>query len=153
MDSTLAPLAGVDELADWIGEPIDASNADGKRAAMCLRLASALVRTESGRAWADNTGQLITPVPEAAIMVTLYCASRVYDNREAQTQGGLDDAQAGWKVDESGAYLTASEKRMLAPLRAAGRSRISTIETTRGAFVESGEGWVPTATPGVYFPW
>jgi len=152
MAGTLAPLAGVTELADWIGEPITADSADGKRAAMCLRVASALVRTESGRTWADDAGQLVTPVPESAVMVTLYCASRVYDNREAQTQGGLDDAQAAWKVDESGAYLTASEKRQLAPLRAAGRSRIGTIETTRGP-VESGAGYVPTNTPGVYIPW
>ena len=153
MAVTPAPLAGVTELADWIGEPIDAESADGKRALMCLRLASALVRQESGRTWLEDDGQLVTPVPEQAVMVTVYCASRVFDNREAQIQGGLDDSQAGWKVEESGAYLTATEKRMLAGFRAAGRTGLGTVATTRGEGPIAGTGWVPTDTPSVYFPW
>jgi hypothetical protein len=143
----------VTELADWIGEPIAADSADGKRAVMCLRLASALVRHESGRTWLDDDGQLVTPVPEQAAMVTLYCASRVYDNREAQIQGGLDDSQAGWKVEESGAYLTSTEKRMLSQFKASARTGLGTVSTTRGEGSVSGTGWVPTDTPGVYFPW
>lgn len=146
-----ATLATVEELADWIGEPIVEESAEAKRAMLCLRIASALVRKESGRTWLKEDGTLDNP-PEDAVMVTLYCASRVFDNREAQTRGGLDDYNESWKVDESGAYLTASEKRMLAALRSGGIAGIGTIATTRGEPNDT-TGWVPTDTPSVKFPW
>lgn len=145
-------LAGVEELADWIGEPIQEGTAEHKRAVMCLRIASALVRRESGRTWLADDGSLNQPVPEDAVMVTLYCAGRVYDNREAQTRGSIDDYDGAWKVDESGAYLTASEKRMLAPFKAGGTGGIGVIATTREP-PRVVSGWVPTDTPDVYFPW
>lgn len=148
-----ATLAGVTELADWMGEAIVADSAESKRAVMCLRLASALVRKESGRTWADATsGALVSP-PEEAVMVTLYCASRVFDNRNAQTRGGLDDYSESWKVDESGAYLTASEKRMLAPYRAGDYGGLGVVATTRISAPAYPAGWVPTGTPDVEFPW
>lgn len=153
MADTPATLAGVEELADWIGEAIVADSPEGKRAALCLRLASALVRKESGQTWMDTAGALIPPVPEEAVMVTLYCASRVYDNRAAQTRGGIDDYTESWKVDESGAYLTASEKRMLAALKPVGLSGLGVVATTRIDSTPPSNGWVPTPTPDVYFPW
>lgn len=149
-----ATLAGVAELADWIGEAIPENSVEYKRAALCLRIASALVRKESGRTWLDDAGALVSPVPEDAVMVTLYCASRVFDNRNAQTRGGVDDYQEGWKVDESGAYLTASEKRLLAPFRSNGNvGGLGSISTTRDSVGVSTAGWVPTPTPDVFFPW
>ncbi len=147
-----ATLVGVTELADWIGEPIVEGSVEAKRAVMCLRLASALVREESGQTWLTDQGQLGS-VPEAAQMVTLYCASRVFDNRNAQTRGGVDDYQESWKVDESGAYLTASERRMLAGLRTSGFGGLGTVTTTRQAPISPYAGWVPTPTPDVWFPW
>lgn len=145
-------LATVEELADWLGEAIIADSVEAKRAAMCLRAASALVRKESGRTWLAEDGGLVNPLPEDVKMVTLYCASRVFDNRNAQTRGGVDDYTEGWKVDESGAYLTASERRMLAPFRQAAAGGLGTVSTTRReAPVTSG--WVPTPTPDVFFPW
>lgn len=151
--ATPATLAGVTELADWIGEPIVADSPEGKRAALCLRLASALVRKESGQTWVDDAGALVASVPEDAVMVTLYCASRVFDNRNAQLRGGVDDYSEAWKVDESGAYLTASEKRMLAPFRGGSFSGLGTVATTREPAPVLGAGWVPTDTPNVFFPW
>lgn len=151
--ATPAILAGVDELADWIGEAIAPDTIEGKRAVMCLRLASALVRKESGQTWLTDTGQLVDPVPEDAVMVTLYCASRVFDNRNAQTRGGVDDYNESWKVDESGAYLTVSEKRMLAQFKTAGFGGLGTVSTTRVGPVVGPSGWVPTGTPDVEFPW
>jgi hypothetical protein len=149
-----ATLAGVDELADWIGEAIVPASAESKRAVMCLRIASALVRKESGRTWLAEDGvTLLTPVPEEAVTVTLYCASRVFDNRNAQTRGGIDDYNEAWKVDESGAYLTASEKRMLSPFKASGFGGLGTVSTTRVSPPVADSGWVPTGTPDVYFPW
>lgn len=148
-----APLAGVNDLADWLGEPIVADSADEKRAKLCLRIASALVRSESGRTWLAESGELQTPVPDDAVMVTMYCASRVYDNRNAQTKGAIDDSDESWKVDEAGAYLTASEKRMLAPFKSRGMRGIGVIATTRVDTAPPSSGWVPTPTPGVEFPW
>ncbi|MFF1540490.1 hypothetical protein ACFVWL_10440 [Microbacterium sp. NPDC058269] len=145
-------LASVEQLADWIGESIPDNSAEERRAAMCLRAASALVRKESGRTWLSDTGELVDPLPEDVIMVTLYCASRVFDNREAQIRGGIDDFTEGWKVDEAGAYLTASEKRMLAPFREAGSGGLAVVSTTRRE-TPAVSGWVPTDTPDVFFPW
>lgn len=145
-------LATVAELADWLGEPIASGSAEEKRAAMCLRAASALVRKESGRTWLTETGELIVPLPDDVKMVTLYCASRVFDNRNAQTRGGLDDYNEGWKVDESGAYLTASERRQLAPFRSTVAGGLGTVSTTRRE-APTFNGWVPTDTPDAFFPW
>lgn len=146
-------LATVEELSDWLSEPIPEGSTDAKRAALCLRLASALVRKESGRTWLNEQGGLIEPLPDDVTMVTLYCASRVYDNREAQTRGGLDDYQEGWKVDEAGAYLTASEKGLLSVFAQSATPGLGTVATTRRSGPYTATGWVPTDTPGVFFPW
>jgi hypothetical protein len=151
--AALATIAGVTELGDWVGDSILEGSLEYKRAVLCLRLASALVRKESGQTWADDAGALVTSVPDEAVMVTLYCASRVYDNRNAQTRSGIDDLSESWKVDESGAYLTASEKRMLAPLRPGNTGGLGTVSTTRAELPDTSISWVPTTTPGVYFPW
>lgn len=143
-------LATVSELGDWLGETIAAGSVDEKRAILCLRLASALVREETGKEWVDG-GALVDPLPEAIRLVTLYCASRVFENRVAQTRGGIDDFQEGWKVDEAGAYLTASERGMLAKHRTRSLG-IGTIATTR-TDAPTASGLVPTGTPGVEFPW
>jgi hypothetical protein len=100
----------------------------------------------------QENGDLVSDLPDEVRMVTLYSASRVYDNRNAQTQGSVDDWQEGWKVEESGAYLTASERRQLASYRSSGMGGLSTVSTTR-ATREEPSGWVPTDTPGVMFPW
>lgn len=85
-------------------------------------------------------------------MVTLYCASRVYENREAETQSGVDDWQSSQRVLEAGAYLTASERRMLSSLNRSTFGGLGTVATTRGE-IPVVDGWVPTDTPGVKFPW
>lgn len=141
----MVALATKDDLADWIGEPID-SDANIKRAELCLRIASALVRGEANRRW--DSGD----VPEAAHLVTLYCASRVYENREAETQFGVDDVQSSRKVLESGAHLTASEKRMLFQLNQPQHRGLGTIATTKQERLHP-NGWVPTDTEDVQFPW
>lgn len=144
-------LASVAELGDWLGEPIADDSAEYKRAELCLRAASALVRAESGRTWLAEDGNL-EPVPETAKLVTLYCASRVFDNREGQNRWNVDDAGGGWKVDEAGAYLTASEKDTLS--KHAGRrfGGMGTVSTTRGDLCRPVSGWVPT-DGGPPFPW
>lgn len=146
-------LASADDLAEWLGESFAADSPEGKRAVWCLRAASALVRKESGRTWLTETGQLVSPLPDDLVTVTLYVASRVFDNREAQTRGGLDDWSEGWKVEESGAYLTESERRTVSSYRK-GMGGLGVVATSRGDFgVSTASGWVPTDTPDVFFPW
>lgn len=144
-------LATVAELADWIGEPIVDDSAEAKRAELCLRAASALVRSESGRTWLDDAG-LLGDVPDNVRMVTLYCASRVFDNREGQNRWNVDDAGGGWKVEEAGAYLTASEKEMLSGYAQRRHRGLGTVSTTRGDLAGPVTGWVPTQD-GPPFPW
>lgn len=144
-------LATVDELGDWLGESIVENSADWKRAELCLRAASALVRAEAGRTWLTPEGDL-EAVPETVRLVTLYCASRVYDNREGQNRWNIDDAGGGWKVDEAGAYLTASEKDQLSGFAQRRFGGLGTVSTTRGDIGGPVSGWVPTEA-GPPFPW
>lgn len=144
------PLATVEDLGDWLGESIT-DPADVKRAELCLRAASALVRSETGRTWLSDDG-VLEDVPESVAMVTLYCASRVYDNREAQNRWNVDDAGGGWKVDEAGAYLTASEKDILAGFSGRRFGGLGTVSTTRGDLRGHIGGFVPTED-GPPFPW
>lgn len=149
--ATPKPLAGVSDLADWLGETLTPGTADHNRALLCLRMASALVRTEAGKTWLTAEGELDSP-PEPAVMVTVYSASRAFENREAQTRGGIDDATESWRVDEAGVYLTVSERRQVAALRG-GITGLRTVPTTRVDEVSGPTGLVPTGTPGVEFPW
>ncbi|QUW18889.1 hypothetical protein [Agrococcus sp. Marseille-Q4369] len=146
-------LASVTELAEFLGETIADGTAEHKRAGWCLRVASGLVRDETGRTWLGDDGKLEQNLPESVVNVTIYCASRVYDNREARTSGGIDDLTEGFKVQEAGAYLTASERRQLAAIRDAGRSGLGTVSTVREPAAAPAAGTVPTETPGVEFPW
>jgi len=144
-------LATVAELGDWLGEPIVEDSPEGKRAELCLRAASALVRSEAGRTWLEPDGNL-EPVPEAVKLVTLYCASRVFDNREGQNRWNIDDAGGGWKVDEAGAYLTASEKDTLSKYAGRRFGGMGVVSTTRGDIAGPVSGYVPTEG-GPPFPW
>lgn len=146
-------LATVAELGEFLGETIADGTAEGKRAGWCLRVASGLVRDETGRSWLNEAGEVAADVPETVVNVTLYCASRIFDNREARTQAAIDDATEGFKVQEAGAYLTATEKRQLAGIRDAGQTGLGTVTTTRDPRPAAPSGLVPTGTPDVEFPW
>lgn len=110
---TRTPFATVAELAEWIGEDIDETSADGKRAAIALRLASNRIRAYTRQEWPDAAGSVLEDLQD----VCITCAGRLYTNPNAETQWTrqIDDAMDGGsrKVDEAGAYLTASEKETL----------------------------------------
>lgn len=144
-------LATVDDLAGFIGEAIT-DDLDVARASWCLRVASGLVRSETGKQWLTESGAVVSDLPDTVLTVTLYCAARVYDNREARTTAGVDDFREGWKVDEAGAYLTLSERRQLANHAAGRGTGIGTIARTKVETVTP-SGFVPTDTPNVEFPW
>lgn len=126
--ATLPPLAEVQDLADWLGEPI--VDADITRAEGALALASSLVRHEVGLTWV-TLGVLDDAVPDEAVQVTKACAGRGFTNPEAEVDGGVDDARSRRVVQEAGLYLTASEKALLAGLRQSGPKGIGTVATTR----------------------
>lgn len=134
----LPTLATAAALADWVGEAAFAG-ADERRATGALRMASALVRRETGKDWTDpaNPAALINPVPEPVEVVTLQAAARAYVNPEFLTGDRIDDGQVFRKLDEAGLYLTASEKDLLAPLSGRAFGGLGTVSTTRGESMPS----------------
>lgn len=129
-------LATVADLAEWLGESIDANTPDGKRAATQLAMASSLVRRETGRTWLDDSGAALDDVPDDVALVTLACAARGYTNPRGLTDvsEALDDynRREQTKVEESGLYLTASEIALLAPFAGVAHQGLTTVTTTRG---------------------
>lgn len=132
----LTPFAKVEDLADWLGETIEESSADYKRAKGALRMASALVRTETGKDWTNGQGGIEESIPEALELVTLQSAARGFMNPRGQTSDNesIDDYITGGRflVEESGIYLTSSERSMLAPLSGRRFGGIGTVSRTRG---------------------
>ena len=123
-----APLASVEDLAGWLGEPI-ADDADKGRAGWLLRRASSLVNEEADRVrnpWTAET------VPAGVQEIVLSCAARAYDNPEGWTGERLDDWMGtGKKVDEAGLFLTATERRALLAYAPSGPSGVGILRTTR----------------------
>lgn len=143
------PLAMVEDLSEWLGEPI-VEDADQKRAAWALRMASELVRQEADRPdeWGSDGA-----VPEPVRLVTLQAAARGYTNPESWRDERTDDwGGSGRPLSEVGLYLTATERRMLAPYRAKKPAGIGVIATTRTPERVPLSGWVPTEG-GPLFPW
>lgn len=124
-------LATVDDLADWLGEVITADSADGKRASRLLRLASAMVRRESGRKWLDESGGLVADLPEEVVDVTCAVAGRGFTNPNAETGVRVDDYSTYQKVDEAGLYLTDSEKDILSQFSGARFGGLGTVTVER----------------------
>ena len=139
-------FAEPEDLAEWLGEdiPADQEDADRKRAQRCLRAASTLIRSQTGRDWTGEDGKLPDDLPEELQDVCLACAGRMYTNPNAETQWNLqaDDGMDGGsrKVEESGLYLTATEKATLSRLTARQSpviAGIGVIGTTRGEAASS----------------
>ena len=148
MTGALRPLAEVAALSDWIGDAIPEGTPDHTRAAAALRIASHTVRSHVGRTWAEGEA-----VPGDVADVTLAVAGRVYLNPDGWGNVRLDDFGAGQRpVEEWGAYLTASEKRILDDYRPRKVSGLGVLSTHREPLREHGSGLVPTPD-GPPFPW
>ena len=133
MAAALPPFADVVALSDWLGEPIS-EPADIKRAEGVLRLASTLVRHETGKSWTNETGILLNPLPDALSLVTIQAAARAYSNPEGLTSESVDDAQVSRKVEGVGVYLTTAERDLLASLAGRPHRGLGTVRTSRGDF-------------------
>ena len=140
------PLAEVEHLSEWLGEPI-VEDVDQKRAAWALRMASELVRQEIDQPANWSTSD------EPVVLVTLQAAARAYTNPESWANERTDDWGGGGRpVEELGLYLTATERRMLAPYRPRRPSGLGVVATTRQPERPVLGGWVPTVD-GPLFPW
>lgn len=146
MATQLPSFATVNDLSEWLGEPIPDGD-DSKRAQMALRMASIAVRAETRRTWLDpnvTEPTLVDDVPEVVWTVTLLCAARAYDTPETLTfsrfSDRVDDGQLDRSVKEAGFGLYPSEKAMLADVVGSGRSSgIGVVHTTRGPVPPMGD--------------
>lgn len=145
--SEAMPLVSVADLSDWVGEPIE-DDQDQRRARRVLTYAETLVLTYLNRETVPAGEEL----PPAVSNVILQVAARGYTNPMSYANERLDDWGAGGApVEEMGMYLTATEKRLLAPYVAGvNRSGLGVVGTFRDG-PEIG-GWVP-AEDGAPIPW
>lgn len=150
--ATLAPLATVQQLSDWLGEPIT-DEADKTRAGSVLTAASVLVRNFTEKTWLVN-GAVDPALPDDVLMVTIQVAARGYTNPEGWRDERIDDfAGQGRVVPEAGLFLTATERDILAGHRAKKVTGIGVMATTRVSRpTPDMAGWVPT-DGGTWFPW
>ena len=128
----LPPLASIAAFEKRLGlAPGSLQGSDRARAEAALEDASALVRSEAGKSWVDEEGNVTAP--PAVVTVTLKAARREYMN-----PNGFQSEQTGPFMytlprGETGVYLTEPEKQIVR--RAAGKLGIGTI-TTPSAYTD-----------------
>lgn len=124
------PFAETDALTAWVGE-----NADTDRGEALLSAASILVQAEVGGATVTDAW---TDVPAVVAQVVVQVAARVWFNPEGLAGDSIDDYSRRWSsIEESGVYLTASERDMLSPYRTSGPKGLWVLGTTRGDYLET----------------
>lgn len=147
----LTPLASVEDLSDWLGEPITEA-LDVKRAGSVLAAASALVRSFVGKTWMVLE-DLDPALPDEVAIVTTQVAARGYSNPEGWASESIDDWRGGGrKIDEAGLFLTASERSTLGAHKPSRVSGIGVMATTRMPAPTGMNGLVPT-DGGTLIPW
>jgi len=112
------PLASLDDLAAWLGQPVD--GLDAARAGLILDTVSGVIRAEAGITW-DGL-----PVPPQVVGVAVSVAGRVYRNptgAKQQTAGPFSASGA----DVGGIILTDDEKAVIR----------SAVGNTRGLWTQS----------------
>lgn len=123
----LPPLAAVSDLAARVGETI--AN-DDTQAAYFLGAASALIRSETGRTWVDDSNEL-SGVPADVTVICVEAAARLWRNPDGviqETTGPFTQRLPDKFAD--GLFLTASEKSQLSRYRA-GRLGLWALNTYR----------------------
>lgn len=106
----LPPLATVQDLSDWLDQPIDPANS---RAVAVLSAASSLVRSYTRQDWVDEAGALVE-VPDDVVTVVLQVAERKWRN----PTGAIQETTGPFSVRYSertgeGLFLTETEQKML----------------------------------------
>lgn len=149
---TLQSLASVEDLAAFVGEPIEK---DDKRALAVLGMVSSYVRAETGTQWGDGDH---ADVPDAIRDVVVDVAARVWFNPEGLVGDDIDDSSRRWSdTAAEGMYLTAANRSMLRAYMSSSRASggLRTVSTTRGEGRADDTIYVPTGPPpsGYPFPW
>ena len=147
----LTPLATVQDLSNWLGEPITEAE-DQRRAESVIRGASVLVRAFTKKDWLVDS-DLDPNLPEGVSVVATQVAARGYANPDGWANESVDDWRGGGRVvDEAGLFLTASEKATLSALLPAQTSGLGVIGTTRMPSRGVNAGYVP-ADGNTLIPW
>lgn len=144
---TLPSLATVGDLQDRLGESItDTAQADA-----LLDYASALVRAYTGRTYVDDDGNLVDPLPDGVVQVTVEMVFRAVTNPSGVTQDTAGPFTVSFGADAAQRiYLTKADKTILG-----GTNQAFTIDTTPaaspvhelyGALVNGPYGWAPGET-------
>lgn len=118
--ATLPP--SVADLSAWVGQTLDEADA---RAVAVLSAASALVRGYAAQEWADDSA----PADVAALVVQV--AARVWFNPQGVTSETIDDYSRRFDGQETGLFLTESERTILNRYRAS-TSGLWVQPTTQG---------------------
>lgn len=124
----LPAFATVEELAFRIPGGIATEDVD--RAEAALADASALIRAEAGKTWVNDLNEL-SGVPDAIVAVTIAASRRALTNPDGVASETVPDYSRTFAATSLSAdiYLTKGERRVV--LRAAGRSGLWTLATTR----------------------
>lgn len=142
----LVPLV---TFSNWLGQPLSA--ADEPRAEAILDAVSALVRSEAGRTWVDDGGNL-EEVPTDVQTVVMQVAQRVFLNPLGfQSERSGDYSYAFPTSGPGGLYLEPHERAVLARYRATQRG-LWTLSTTRSD-TDADTVYVPIQGTESEFPW
>lgn len=142
--ATLPPFIEAPILGLWLG--VEFTDADIAKAEAIIASASTLVRTETGRAWVDADGNLVTAasfdahgdeILEALRDVTQSVAGRVWRNPGGITSETTGPFTVTYNVEQAqGLYITDTEGRQLAQAVAwatgSAARGVWTLGTTRG---------------------
>jgi hypothetical protein len=123
----LPALAEIDDLADWLGNPMVADTDHEARAAAVLRAASASVRRAAGETWVDENGDL-DAVPEHVWSLTLQIAARMWAN----PTGARQQATGPFSTTFEPPVLTDEEISQLTGPKRTAHGGVWTLSTTRG---------------------
>lgn len=134
----MEPLASLSDVEVRLGQTFTAGESARPRAV--LDDASALVRAEAGRPWADPDTGALQNVPAAIKAVVLRVAIRAIENPEGFTNESGGDYSYTRKGVEDGVYLTDREHRIIR--RVLGRTGLWTQPVERGDLFAYNTGWV-----------
>lgn len=139
----LPPLAEVSDLEDRLGRPLN--DAESARAEAALEDASALVREEARRDFAEGA-------PPAVQAVVLTSSLRVMRNPEGYVAEQIGSYSYRRKEDDTAVYLTPAEKAIVGRYRQASGTGLWSLGTTRGEPVFNDTMWAEDTNGAELFP-
>lgn len=136
------------DLEAWLGVTFDPDAT--LRAEAVLAAVSAIIRSETSRTWVAADGVTLEEVPDEVRAVVLQVATRTYNN----PRGARQQTSGPFSVSygpETGLFLTASERALLARFRTNARGLWSLSVTRDDPYADTV--WVPVEGAEYPFPW